>query len=174
MDYKHTLNLPKTDFPMRANLPAREPSVVARWDEIGLYQQLLRVNAGKPKYVLHDGPPYANGHVHLGTALNKIIKDIVVKSKAMAGFDAPYVPGWDCHGMPIEHQVLKELGGKARQMSQLDIRRRCRAYADKFFKVQREEFSRLGILVDWERPYLTMTPDYESNIIKVFRELVER
>ncbi len=173
MDYKHTLNLPKTDFPMRANLPQREPAVVARWDEIGLYQQLLRANAGKPKYVLHDGPPYANGHVHLGTAFNKIIKDIVVKSKAMAGFETPYVPGWDCHGMPIEHQVTKELGGKVRELTQLEVRRRCRAYADKYYKIQRDEFRRLGVLGDWERPYLTMAPAYESAVIKVFRELVE-
>jgi isoleucyl-tRNA synthetase len=173
MDYKKTLNLPKTDFPMRANLPAREPAIVARWQETGLYQQLLKVNAGKPKFVLHDGPPYANGHVHLGTALNKIIKDIVVKSKAMAGFETPYVPGWDCHGMPIEHQVMKDLGGKARALSQLDIRRRCRAYADKFFNIQREEFRRLGVLGDWDRPYLTMAHEYEAGIIRVFRQLVE-
>jgi isoleucyl-tRNA synthetase len=173
MDYKQTLNLPKTDFPMRANLPVREPAIVARWNEIGLYEQLLRANAGKPKYVLHDGPPYANGHVHLGTALNKIIKDIVVKSKAMAGFNTPYVPGWDCHGMPIEHQVTKELGGKAREMTRLDIRRRCRAFAEKYFAIQREEFRRLGVLGDWEHPYLTMAPEYESAVITVFRELVE-
>jgi isoleucyl-tRNA synthetase len=173
MDYKHTLNLPKTDFPMRANLPSREPGTLARWNEIGLYQRLLDVNAGRPKYVLHDGPPYANGHVHLGTALNKIIKDIVVKSKAMAGYQTPYVPGWDCHGMPIEHHVTKELGGKVRQLTQLDIRRRCRAYAEKYVRIQREEFQRLGVLGDWERPYLTMAPEYESAIIKVFRELVE-
>ncbi len=174
MDYKSTLNLPKTDFPMRANLPVREPAMIARWDEIGLYRQLLQANAGKPQYVLHDGPPYANGHVHLGTALNKIIKDIVVKSKAMAGFHTPYVPGWDCHGMPIEHQVTKELGGKAGQLSQLDIRRRCRAYADKYLAIQREEFRRLAVIGDWEHPYLTMTPDYEAAIIRVFRQLVER
>jgi isoleucyl-tRNA synthetase len=167
MDYKHTLNLPKTDFPMRANLPQREPAVVARWRETGLYQQMLQANAGKPKYVLHDGPPYANGHVHLGTGLNKIIKDIVVKSKAMAGFLTPYVPGWDCHGMPIEHQVTKDLGAKLRALSQLDVRRRCRAYAEKFVAIQREEFQRLGVLGDWERPYLTMAPDYEAGIIKL-------
>src|SRR5262245_4383794 len=130
MDYKNTLNLPKTDFPMRGNLPQREPEMVARWDAMSLYEKLRAQNADKPKYVLHDGPPYANGHVHLGTALNKIIKDMVVKSKLLAGFDAPYVPGWDCHGMPIEHQVVKELGSKAREMSRLDIRRRCRDYAD--------------------------------------------
>jgi len=173
MDYKDTLNLPKTDFPMRANLPAREPAVIARWDAIGLYDRLLEVNAGKPKYVLHDGPPYANGHVHLGTALNKIIKDIVVKSKSMAGFQTPYVPGWDCHGMPIEHQVTKELGSKVRQLTQLDIRRRCRAYAEKYFGVQRSEFRRLGVIGDWENPYLTMAPAYEAAIITVFRHLVE-
>ena len=173
MDYKHTLNLPKTDFPMRANLPQREPGVVQRWRETRLYQQILEANAGKPKYVLHDGPPYANGHVHLGTGLNKIIKDIVVKSKAMAGFLTPYVPGWDCHGMPIEHQVTKDLGGKVRELSQLDVRRRCRAYAEKFVNIQREEFQRLGVLGDWDRPYLTMAPGYEAGIIKVFRELVE-
>jgi len=174
MDYKNTLNLPKTDFPMRANLPAREPAVVERWNQIGLYQQMLAVNAGKPRYVLHDGPPYANGNVHLGTALNKIIKDIVVKSKAMAGFETPYVPGWDCHGMPIEHQVVQQLGAEARKLGQLEVRRRCRAYAEKFVNVQREEFRRLGVLGDWDRPYLTMTPDYEASIIRVFRELAER
>jgi isoleucyl-tRNA synthetase len=174
MDYKQTLNLPKTDFPMRANLPQREPEIVAQWDASDLYGELLRASTGRPIYLLHDGPPYANGHVHLGTALNKIIKDIVVKSKAMAGFHTPYVPGWDCHGMPIEHQVSKELGGKLRQMSQLDVRRRCRAYAEKFVDVQRQEFRRLGVIGDWQRPYLTMAAEYEASIVRVFRELVER
>jgi isoleucyl-tRNA synthetase len=173
MDYKSTLNLPRTDFPMRANLPAREPAIVERWNEMRLYERLLSANAGKPRYVLHDGPPYANGHVHLGTALNKIIKDIVVKSKAMAGFETPYVPGWDCHGMPIEHQVTKQLGGKLRSLSQLEVRRRCRAYAEQYFQVQRDEFRRLGVFGDWEHPYLTMTPDYEASIIRVFRQLTE-
>lgn len=173
MDYKDTLNLPKTDFPMRGNLPQREPQILDHWKSIGLYQRLREANAGKKKYVLHDGPPYANGHVHLGTALNKIIKDIVVKSKVMAGYDAPYVPGWDCHGMPIEHQVLKNLGGKVRTMAQLDIRRHCREYAQKFFETQREEFQRLGVIGDWQNPYLTMAPAFEAGIIKVFRELVE-
>jgi isoleucyl-tRNA synthetase len=174
MDYKETLNLPKTSFPMRANLPAREPAIVARWQQTGVYEQLLAANAGKPRYVLHDGPPYANGHVHLGTALNKIIKDVVVKSKAMAGFETPYVPGWDCHGMPIEHQVTKALGAAVRALGQLEIRRRCRAYAEKYVRVQCDEFRRLGVLGDWEHPYLTMTPDYEAAIIRVFRQLVER
>lgn len=173
MDYKNTLNLPKTDFPMRANLPQREPDRVEQWEAMGLYEKLRAHGAGKPKYVLHDGPPYANGHVHLGTALNKIIKDMVVKSKIMAGFDAPYVPGWDCHGMPIEHQVVKGLGNKARELSRPEIRRLCREYADKFFAIQRDEFRRLGVVGDWEHPYLTMSPEYEAGIIRVFRKLVE-
>ncbi len=174
MDYKATLNLPQTNFPMRANLPQREPAVVDAWRDGRLYQKLAAAGAGKPRFVLHDGPPYANGHVHLGTALNKIIKDIVVKSRIMAGFDAPYVPGWDCHGMPIEHQVLKQLGGKARDMSRIDIRRLCREYADKFFRIQRDEFRRLGVLGDWDHPYLTMSREYEAGIVRVFRMLVEQ
>jgi isoleucyl-tRNA synthetase len=173
MDYKNTLNLPKTDFPMRGNLPQREPATVARWGELRLYEKLREHAADKAKYVLHDGPPYANGHVHLGTALNKIIKDMVVKSKIMAGYDTPYVPGWDCHGMPIEHQVTRQLGGKVRELSRLDIRRKCREYAEKFFDVQRQEFRRLGVIGDWAHPYLTMSPEYEAGIIRVFRKLVE-
>jgi isoleucyl-tRNA synthetase len=173
MDYRHTLTLPKTDFPMRASLPQREPALVARWRDLGLYRRLLEQSEGRPKYVLHDGPPYANGHVHLGTALNKVIKDIVVKSKAMAGFQTPYVPGWDCHGMPIEHQVTKDLGRKTRELTQLEIRRHCRAYAERFVGIQREEFRRLGVLGDWDEPYLTMAPSYEAGILRVFRALVE-
>jgi isoleucyl-tRNA synthetase len=174
MEYKKTLNLPQTSFPMKANLPQREPAVVAAWRENDLYHQLRDANAGKPRFVLHDGPPYANGHVHLGTALNKIIKDVIVKSRLMAGFDAPFVPGWDCHGMPIEHQVTRQLGGKARDLSQIEIRRRCREYAQKFYEVQKGEFQRLGVLGDWDNPYLTMSPEYEAGIIRVFRQLVER
>ncbi|GIW43843.1 MAG: isoleucine--tRNA ligase [Candidatus Binatia bacterium] len=174
MDYKQTLNLPKTDFPMRANLPEREPAWVERWENERLYDRLLEATQDRPVYVLHDGPPYANGHVHLGTALNKIIKDMVLKSKLLAGYRVPFVPGWDCHGMPIEHQVVRELGAKARQMSQLEIRQRCRAYAEKYIQIQRAEFKRLGVLGDWERPYLTMSPEYEAQIVRVFRELVER
>ncbi len=174
MDYKNTLNLPRTDFPMRANLPEREPVLLARWEEMDLYGQLQRQRAGAPLFVLHDGPPYANGHVHLGTALNKVIKDIVIKSRAMAGLHTPFVPGWDCHGMPIEHQVVKELRSQAAQMTQLEIRRHCRAYAEKFVGIQRQEFRRLGVLGDWANPYLTMAPAYEAQIVRVFRELVER
>lgn len=174
MDYKQTLNLPRTDFPMRANLPQREPERVTAWLEGQLYQQLRQANADKPRFVLHDGPPYANGNVHLGTALNKVIKDIVVKSRLMAGFDAPYVPGWDCHGMPIEHQVVKQLGAKARELGQIEIRRRCREYAEKYVSVQRGEFQRLGVIGDWDHPYLTMSREYEAGIVRVFGQLAER
>jgi len=173
MDYKHTLNLPKTDFPMRANLPQREPEILARWRKTDLYHRLLKKRADAPRYVLHDGPPYANGDVHLGTALNKIIKDVVIKRQLMGGRHAAYVPGWDCHGMPIEHQVMRELGAKARELSQLEIRRRCRAYAEKYVQLQREQFQRLGVLGEWEDPYLTMAPGYEAAIVRMFRRLVE-
>lgn len=174
MDYKHTLNLPKTDFPMRGNLPAREPAILAQWQQNRTYERLLERSAGAPRYVLHDGPPYANGDVHLGTALNKIVKDVIVKHRLMSGHHAPFVPGWDCHGMPIEHQVLRQLGPAARTMSQLEIRRHCRAYADKYYRIQREQFQRLGVFGDWENPYLTMSPEFEAEIVAVFRRLVER
>ena len=174
MDYKATLNLPRTTFPMRANLPTREAEILARWQAEGLYQQLLAHTSGGERYVLHDGPPYANGDVHLGTALNKIIKDIVVKRQFMGGRHAPYVPGWDCHGMPIEHQVLRDLGAQARTLSRLEIRKRCRAFAEKYLDVQRQQFQRLGVLGDWQDPYLTMTPAYEAAIVRMFRKLTER
>src|SRR5688572_32835858 len=138
MDYKNTLNLPRTEFPMRANLPQREPAIIEQWEQMGLYQKLQDANAGKPRFVLHDGPPYANGHIHIGHALNKILKDIIVKSKTMASYRAPYVPGWDCHGLPIEHQVLKELGDKKKDLDALAIRKLCRDYAVKYFKIQRD------------------------------------
>jgi len=173
MDYKQTLNLPKTDFPMRANLAVREPELLKRWQSEDLYRRLLEKNAQGKRFVLHDGPPYANGNVHLGTALNKIVKDIIVKRHLMAGEYAPYIPGWDCHGMPIEHQVLRELGDQARQLPRLEIRRRCRDFAEKYYKIQREQFQRLGVLGDWDNPYLTMSFGYEAGIIRVFRELVE-
>jgi isoleucyl-tRNA synthetase len=174
MDYKHTLNLPRTDFPMRGNLPKREPEILARWRSENLYERLLARTQGGKRYVLHDGPPYANGNVHLGTALNKIIKDVIVRRQLMGGRHSPYVPGWDCHGMPIEHQVLRQLGARARSLSRVEIRRRCREFAEKYYKIQREEFQRLGVLGDWQHPYLTMTPDYEAAIVRVFRQLVER
>ncbi len=174
MDYKSTLNLPRTVFPMKGNLPAREPALVSRWTEQRLYQRIQEVRAGNPLFVLHDGPPYANGHIHIGHALNKILKDIIVKSRTMEGLRAPYVPGWDCHGLPIEHQVTKQLGGKARDVSVMELRRLCREYADRFYHIQREEFQRLGVLGDWDHPYLTMEKDYEATIIREFGKFVER
>ena len=173
MDYKATLNLPQTSFPMKANLPQREPETLARWERERLYERIQEAGQGKPLYVLHDGPPYANGRIHIGHALNKILKDIIVKSKTMEGYRAPYVPGWDCHGLPIEHQVLKELGEKKKTLSTLEIRKLCREYAEKFFKIQREEFQRLGVLGDWTNPYLTMTPDYEASILREFGKFVQ-
>ncbi|HVN87653.1 MAG TPA: isoleucine--tRNA ligase [Candidatus Binatia bacterium] len=162
MDYKHTLNLPKTDFPMRANLPQREPEMLARWEQMRIYQRLQEVNAGKPKFILHDGPPYANNNIHLGQALNKILKDFIVKLKAMSGYLAPYIPGWDCHGLPIELQVEKQLEGKKREMEPAEIIRLCREHALKFVDIQREEFKRLGVFGDWEHPYRTLDPEYEA------------
>jgi isoleucyl-tRNA synthetase len=174
MDYKSTLNLPRTDFPMKANLPQREPETLRRWDEIGLYRQMLARNAGRPRFVLHDGPPYANGNIHLGHTLNKVLKDIVVKSRAMAGWLSPYVPGWDCHGLPIELQVEKQLGrGKKDAMPKAEVRAECRAYAARFVDVQREEFKRLGILGEWDEPYLTMDFGYEAREIRILGRCIE-
>ncbi len=174
MDYKATLNLPKTDFPMKANLPLREPDMLVWWEQQKLYEQIKVAGKGRPRYVLHDGPPYANGRIHIGHALNKILKDIIVKSKTMAGFHTPYVPGWDCHGLPIEHQVMKELGDKKKELDSTAIRRLCREYAQKYVTIQREEFQRLGVLGEWQQPYLTMTPAYEAAIIREFGKFVER
>ena len=166
MDYKKTLNLPATAFPMKANLANREPEQLKKWEENGLYEKMQTNAKGRPQFILHDGPPYANGHIHIGTALNKILKDFIVRSRRMAGFDAGYVPGWDCHGLPIEHNVEKELGSRKKEMSQADIRRQCRAYAEKFIDIQREEFKRLGVTGDWHDPYLTMAYEYEATIAK--------
>lgn len=174
MDYKSTLNLPKTDFPMKANLPQREPELLAWWEAQKLYEQIQEAGKGRPRYILHDGPPYANGRIHIGHALNKILKDIIVKSKTMAGYHAPYVPGWDCHGLPIEHQVMKELGDKKKDLDVSAIRKLCRDYAEKYVKIQREEFQRLGVLGEWQTPYLTMTPAYEATIVREFGSFVER
>ena len=170
MDYKETLNLPRTDFPMKADLPRREPAILRRWAEMDLYARLRAQGSGRGRFVLHDGPPYANGHIHLGHALNKILKDNIIKSRQMAGFDCPYVPGWDCHGLPIEHQVDKELKAKGGKLSQTEVRQRCRAYAGKFIAVQRAEFQRLGVLGDWSRPYLTMANEYVAAILKEYGE----
>ncbi len=163
-DYKKTLSLPETAFPMKANLPQNEPKRLARWNEIDLYARIREQSQGRPKFVLHDGPPYANARIHIGHAMNKILKDIVVKSRTMSGFDAPYIPGWDCHGLPIEHAVDKQLGSKKREMSEADFRRACRDFADKNIDLQRDDFIRLGVLGDWFRPYTTMSFHYEAAI----------
>ena len=173
-DYKSTLALPKTDFPMKANLPKREPDLLKRWDEMDLYARLLETRKDCPAWVLHDGPPYANGRAHLGTALNKILKDFVVRSRSMMGNRTPFVPGWDCHGMPIEHKVSRELGAQARTMSKLELRKRCRAEAEKWIDLQRGDYRRLGCIGDWFNPYLTMAPEYDAAEIGVLRNLVER
>ena len=168
VDLKKTVNLPKTDFSMKANLPIAEPKMLARWEQELLYHRIREVRTGRPQYVLHDGPPYANGNIHAGTAFNKILKDFIVKSKSMAGFDAPYVPGWDCHGLPIEFKVDQELGKRKASMSIADIRAECREFAAKFVNIHRTEFKRLGILGRWEDPYLTMSPGYEAVIAQAF------
>ncbi len=164
MDYKKTLNLPKTQFPMKANLAQREPQRLEEWEQNRLYENIRTLSQGRPRFILHDGPPYANGHIHIGTALNKILKDIIVRSRQMMGFDAVYVPGWDCHGLPIEHNVDKELGPKKKNLSLIQVRQRCRQYAEKFIDIQRAEFKRLGVMGEWENPYLTMSYDYEATI----------
>jgi isoleucyl-tRNA synthetase len=171
MDYSKTVNLPTTDFPMRANLPSKEPIMLEKWEKEKIYKTILESRNGQDLYVLHDGPPYANGNIHLGHALNKILKDIIVKHKTMLGYMAPYVPGWDCHGLPIELHVTREMGENAQKMSQIEIRKKCREYADKYVKIQMEEFKRLGVFGDFENPYLTMSSDYESKIIEIFGDI---
>ena len=166
MDYKKTLNLPLTKFAMKANLSKREPEQLKKWEELHLHDQVRNSSKGREQFILHDGPPYANGNIHIGTALNKILKDIIVRSRQMAGYDAVYVPGWDCHGLPIEHNVDKEIGEKKKELTLADVRRLCRAYAEKFIDIQRDEFKRLGVMGQWEDPYLTMNYKYESIIAR--------
>ncbi len=172
-DYKETLNLPRTAFPMRANLPQREPETLARWLERDLYGELRRRRADRERWVLHDGPPYANGHIHLGHAVDKIQKDMIVRSRSMMGYDAPYVPGWDCHGMPIEINVQREFQDRGEQPGLLELRARCREYAAEWVDTQRAEFRRLGGWGAWDDPYLTMSNEYEADIVEVFADLVE-
>jgi len=172
MDYKETLNLPKTTFSMKANLARKEPEMLKWWEEINIYKKIRDISKGKTTYILHDGPPYANGDIHLGTALNKIIKDIVVKSKNMTGHDSIYVPGWDCHGLPIEHQVDQQLGEKQYSMTQAEKRRLCRTYAEKYVGIQREQFKRFGVFGEWSHPYVTMDYDYEATTVEEFGKLV--
>jgi isoleucyl-tRNA synthetase len=173
-DWKDTLNLPRTDFPMKANLQAAEPEALKRWQEMGLYDRIREARAGRPKFILHDGPPYANGRIHLGTAMNKILKDLVVKSRTMMGYDAPYVLGYDCHGLPIELKVDRELGPKKRDMPVADFRRACRAYATKFIDVMSVEFQRLGVFGDWGDLYLTMDFGYQASIARALGKFVEQ
>ena len=173
LELKKTLNLPKTDFSMKANLPQNEPKWLERWEKTGIYQKIRDSRKGAPIYVLHDGPPYANGAIHEGHALNKCLKDFVVKSKTMAGFDSPYVPGWDCHGLPIEIKVDEALGRKKLEIPASAVRRECRKYADKYLNIQRDQFKRLGILGRWDQPYSTMTPQYESVIVRQLFDFME-
>src|SRR5947209_18411583 len=171
-DYKHTLNLPQTDFPMKADLAQREPAMVRAWEERRTYEKLREVARGRPRFVLHDGPPYANGAIHIGHAVNKILKDIVVKSRSLDGFDSPYIPGWDCHGLPIELQVEKKYGRPGGKLDASGFRSACRAYAQEQIELQRTDFKRLGVLGDWDNPYLTMDPHYEAQQLRAFGKII--
>ncbi|MGB8065550.1 MAG: isoleucine--tRNA ligase [Candidatus Sulfotelmatobacter sp.] len=173
LELKATINLPKTAFPMKANLPQNEPKMLERWERDGIYERIREARKGAPRYILHDGPPYTSGPIHMGTALNKCLKDFIVKSKTMAGFDAPYVPGWDCHGLPIEIKVDKELGGKKLQMAPTAVRAACRKYAQKYLDLQRTQFKRIGVFGRFDRPYATMTPQYESVVLSTFFSFYE-
>jgi isoleucyl-tRNA synthetase len=173
-DLKSTLNLPKTDFPMKAKLPEREPEQLAAWEQMGLYARILESRAGSPLFVLHDGPPYPTGEIHLGTGLNKTLKDMIVKSKTMAGFLAPYIPGWDCHGLPIETKVEKELGGKTEKVSAAEFRKMCREFAARYVETHKREFKQLGIFGQWDKPYLTMDPAMEACIAEAFIDFFEK
>jgi isoleucyl-tRNA synthetase len=174
LELKSTINLPKTDFPMKANLPQNEPRMLARWYEMGIYQRIREARAGAAVYAFHDGPPYTSGPIHLGTALNKCLKDFIVKSKNMAGFDAPYVPGFDCHGLPIEIKIDQQLGGKKLQMKASDVRAECRKYAQKFLDLQTQQFKRIGVFGRWDNPYVTMNPQYESVVVATLFSFMER
>jgi isoleucyl-tRNA synthetase len=169
-NYKDTVLLPKTDFPMKADLVTREPQRLAKWQEGKLYQRIMAQSKGQPTFILHDGPPFANGDVHMGTALNKILKDLIVKSKTMAGFHTPFVPGWDCHGLPIEFKVVKSAAG----LTPVEVRQRSEAEARKYIDIQRTSFKRLGVFGDWDHPYLTLDPSYESGVLRTFGKAVEQ
>src|SRR3989338_2794693 len=171
-NYKDTLNLPNTTFPMKANLANREPETLQRWQSMDLYGKLRQAGKGRPKFILHDGPPYANGEIHIGHAVNKVLKDIIVKSKVLSGFDAPYVPGWDCHGLPIEMNVEKKVGKAGRKLDAAAFRKACRDYAAKQVERQSADFQRLGVLGDWQHPYLTMDFRFEADIIRALGRIV--
>ncbi|MEX1032050.1 MAG: class I tRNA ligase family protein, partial [Cellvibrionaceae bacterium] len=172
-DYKYTLNLPKTAFPMKANLAQREPQTLQRWQSENLYQRIREARQGCEKFILHDGPPYANGDIHLGHAVNKTLKDIIVKAKTLSGFDSPYVPGWDCHGLPIEHQVEKKIGKAGVKVDHKTFRQKCRAYAEKQVEGQKKDFIRLGVFGDWDNPYLTMDFEFEADIVRALGKIAE-
>ena len=173
-DYKKTLNLPKTKFPMKANLVQQEPQRLKHWHDIDAFKAMVSTDAPLGEYVLHDGPPYANGHIHMGHALNKILKDIIIKSRNMQGYHAYYVPGWDCHGLPIEHKVEEELKGKKKTLPAHVVRKICREYATKWVKIQKAEFQRLGVFGDWEHPYLSMVPEFEATTSRELANFVEK
>ncbi|RBB16610.1 class I tRNA ligase family protein, partial [Xanthomonas oryzae] len=172
-DYKATLHLPATEFPMRGDLPKREPAMLERWEREGFYAQLRANAAGRPLFVLHDGPPYANGQIHLGHAVNKILKDIIVKSKCLAGFDAPYIPGWDCHGLPIEIAIEKKYGKVGVKLDAAEFRQKCREYATEQIDLQRRDFKRLGVIGDWDNPYKTLDFRFEANEIRALAKVVD-
>ena len=172
-EYKHTLNLPNTAFAMKANLAQREPGMLKQWTDEDLYQQIRAARAGRPQFILHDGPPYANGDIHIGHSVNKILKDIIVKSKTLGGYDAPYIPGWDCHGLPIEHNVEKKFGKAGDKLDHKAFRAKCREYAQKQVEGQMKDFVRLGVIGDWKDPYLTMAPDVEADIIRALGRIAK-
>ena len=174
MNYSTTLNLPKTDFPMKAGLPRKEPQIYDYWEKIKLYQKMRANRKGALSFILHDGPPYANGDIHMGTALNKILKDVINKYKYMQGYDVVYVPGWDTHGLPIEHQVIKTKKTKREELTDLEFRRMCREYALEYLDIQRKQFIRLGVLGEWTNPYITLSPAYEASQIGVFGQMAEK
>ena len=170
--YRDTLNLPNTSFSMKANLVQREPQQRKAWEKADIYNKIRENRAECPAYILHDGPPYANGDIHMGHVINKVLKDIVVKYKTMSGFDSPYIPGWDCHGLPIEVKVMAELGDEAKNMSKEEIRKQCQKYASKYVKLQSSQFASLGVFGDFKNPYLTLKPQYEKGILEIFAKLV--
>ncbi len=172
-DYKDTLNLPNTAFPMKANLAQREPQRLKQWQAMDLYAKMREAGAGKPKFILHDGPPYANGDLHVGHAVNKILKDIILKSRTLSGYDAPYVPGWDCHGLPIELNVEKKVGKPGHKVSAGEFRDKCRAYASSQVDKQKEDFVRMGVVGDWDNPYLTMNFAFEANIVRTLGRIID-
>lgn len=174
INYKDTLNLPSTEFQMKASLPKKEPEILKEWDEMDLYGKIREKGKARPKFTLHDGPPYANGNIHIGHALNKTLKDIIVKSRFMSGYSVNYTPGWDCHGLPIELQVEKKLGKDKETATKSDIRKKCRTHAEEFVALQKEQFKRLGILGDWENPYLTMNYGYQAQILRELGKFADK